>query len=95
MVEITGSTNISQKKIQVYSAYPLDAKSYKWIVKGGLILYGQGTRVILIHWTSIHGGTIELDIVTCDDNFEAMVISVEVQGSKKPSRNIIKKLLST
>jgi hypothetical protein len=94
MIEITGSTNISHKKIQVYSAYPPDAKSYKWIVNGGIILYGQGTRVALIHWTSIHGGTIELDIVTSDDNFEAMVISVEVQ-SKKPSRNIIKKLLST
>jgi hypothetical protein len=83
MAEILGPTYIQGKMLQVYSALPETAREYKWIVDGGKILYGQGSRAILVDWRNSGIGSIELDIITDDGQSDALVITVKVDQIQK------------
>ena len=64
MYQIQGPLNVNVGAQSTYSVIPADGTSYAWTVSGCNILSGQGTSSIIVQWTQVGQGSIQVDVST-------------------------------
>ena len=64
MHQIQGPLNVNVGVQYTYSVIPADGLGYVWTVTGCNIISGQGTPSILVQWTLVGQGSIQVDVST-------------------------------
>ena len=62
MHQIQGPLNVTLGVESTYSVVPADGTSYVWTVSGCDIISGQGTASIIVQWTQLGQGSIQVEV---------------------------------